>query len=276
VTAPINNSTILAAKTGHRGNCRRMANIELDNVALHFRVRQKSKVTLKEYVLHHMYRKSKNPYVQVRALDGVSLRLKDGDRVGIIGHNGAGKSTLLRLLAGIYPPTSGTRNVCGRISSLFDLALGFEMDSTGWENINFRSYLLGETPKTIAPKRQEIADFSELGDFLNTPVRYYSAGMLVRLAFAISTAIEPEILLVDEVLSVGDLAFQNKARARMKKMMESARVIVMVSHDLDSIAQVCQNGILLDHGKMVQAGPMKDVIAAYKARVQPHAPARAA
>src|SRR5580704_5831238 len=152
-----------------------MASIELDNVALHFKVRQKSKVTLKEYVVRHMYRKSVNPYIQVRALDGVSLSLKDGDRIGVIGHNGAGKSTLLRLLAGIYPPTSGVRNVQGRISSLFDLSLGFEMDSTGWENINFRSYLMGETPKTIAPKRQEIADFTELGDFLDTPVRYYSA-----------------------------------------------------------------------------------------------------
>jgi ABC-type polysaccharide/polyol phosphate transport system ATPase subunit len=253
-----------------------MASIELDNVALHFRVRQKSKVTLKEYVLHHMYRKSANPYVQVRALDGVSLNLKDGDRVGIIGHNGAGKSTLLRTLAGIYPPTSGVRSVEGRISSLFDLTLGFEMESTGWENINFRSYLMGETPKTIAPRLKEIAEFTELGNFLDTPVRYYSAGMLVRLAFAISTAIEPEILLVDEVLSVGDLAFQHKARARMKKMMETARIIVMVSHDLENIAQVCSTGVLLDHGKMIQYGPMKDVIAAYKARVQPPAPARAA
>jgi lipopolysaccharide transport system ATP-binding protein len=253
-----------------------MASIELDNVALHFKVRQKSKVTLKEYVVRHMYRKSVNPYIQVRALDGVSLSLKDGDRIGVIGHNGAGKSTLLRLLAGIYPPTSGVRNVQGRISSLFDLSLGFEMDSTGWENINFRSYLMGETPKTIAPKRQEIADFTELGNFLDTPVRYYSAGMLVRLAFAISTAIEPEILLVDEVLSVGDLAFQQKALARIRKMMESARLIVMVSHDLDNIAKVCNTGILLDHGKMIHVGPMNEVIAAYRARVKPLAPARAA
>jgi len=253
-----------------------MASIELDNVSLHFKVRQKSKVTLKEYVLHHMYRKSVNPYVRVRALDGVSMNLKDGDRIGIIGHNGAGKSTLLRLLAGIYPPTRGVRSVTGRISSLFDLSLGFEMESSGWENINFRSYLMGETPKTIALKRQAIADFTELGNFLDTPVRYYSAGMLVRLAFAISTAVEPEILLVDEVLSVGDLAFQQKALARMKKMMESASIIVMVSHDLGSIANVCNTGILLDHGKMVQVGPMHDVIATYKARVNPPAPARAA
>src|SRR5260221_208123 len=244
-----------------------MASIELDAVSLHFRVRQKRKVTLKEYVIHHLYRKSVNPYIEVRALDGVNLSLKDGDRVGIIGHNGAGKSTLLRLLAGIYPPTSGTRIVDGRISSLFDITLGFEMESNGWENINFRSFLMGETPKTIAPRRQEIAEFSELGDFLNMPVRYYSAGMLVRLAFAISTAIEPEILLVDEVLSVGDLSFQNKARARLEKMMQSARVMVMVSHDLDSLAQVCRTGLWMDHGKVRRVGPIKEVIAAYTAQV---------
>jgi ABC-type polysaccharide/polyol phosphate transport system ATPase subunit len=245
-----------------------MASIELDDVSLHFRVRQKRTTTLKEYLVHHMYRKSVNPYVEVRALDRVSLHLKDGDRVGILGHNGAGKSTLLRLLAGIYPPTGGTRTVTGRICSLFDITLGFEMESTGWENINYRAYLMGETPRTIRPKRKEIAEFAELGDFLNMPVRYYSAGMLVRLAFAISTAAEPEVLLVDEVLSVGDLAFQQKARARMEKMMHTARVIVMVSHDLDNLAQVCQTGIWMDHGRVRQIGPMREVIAAYRAHFE--------
>jgi len=245
-----------------------MARIELDNASLHFRVRQKRRVTLKEYLIHHLYRKSVNPYVEVRALDQVTLSLNDGDRVGILGHNGAGKSTLLRLLAGVYPPTSGRREVTGRVGSLFDITLGFEMESTGWENIDYRSYLLGETPKSIAPKRQEIADFTELGDFLNMPVRYYSAGMLVRLAFAISTASEPEVLLVDEVLSVGDMSFQHKARARMQKMMNAARVIVMVSHDLDSLASVCETGIWMDHGRVRQLGPMREVIAAYTAEVE--------
>src|SRR5207302_6344643 len=180
------------------------------------------------------------------------------------GHNGAGKSTLLKVLAGIYPPSRGRRVVEGRISSLFDIALGFEMDASGWENMAFRGYLQGETPQTIRAKMQPIADFTELGGFLDMPVRYYSAGMLVRLAFSIATAIEPEVLLVDEVLSVGDRAFQEKARKRMRQMMAQAELMVVVSHDLGSLARLCERGIWLDHGKIVMQGPIDDVIAAYK------------
>ncbi|MGH7193465.1 MAG: ABC transporter ATP-binding protein, partial [Candidatus Saccharimonadales bacterium] len=171
---------------------------------------------------------------------------------------------LLRLLAGIYPPTSGQRRVSGQISSLFDIALGFEADATGWENIGYRSYLQGETPRTIRDKIDAIAEFSELGDFLNMPVRYYSAGMSVRLAFAIATAIEPEILLVDEVLSVGDLAFQEKARHRMREMMSKAKIIIMVSHDLGAIAKLCDRAVWMDHGTIRLSGPTAEVIAAYE------------
>src|SRR5262245_47267171 len=249
-----------------------MASIELNDVSLHFHVRQKRKVSLKEYLIHHLYSKSINPYVEVRALNGVSLTMKEGDRVGIIGHNGAGKSTLLRLLAGVYPPTSGERMVSGRISSLFDITLGFEQESTGWENINYRSFLMGETPKSIAAKRQEIADFSELGNFLNMPVRYYSAGMLVRLGFAISTSIEPENLVNDEVFGVGDRAFQQKAKIRMDQMAKSARIMVMISHDMEIMARICTTGIWMDHGKVRQSGPMVDVIRAYTAFVRSQQP----
>ncbi|MFL5338829.1 MAG: ABC transporter ATP-binding protein [Gemmataceae bacterium] len=245
-----------------------MATIDLDDVSLYFHVRQKRRVTMKEFVIHQLFRSSANPYIEVRALDHVDLHLQDGERVGIIGANGAGKSTLLRLLAGIYPPTKGKRAVSGRISSLFDITLGFEMDSTGWENIYYRGYLLGETPRSIEAKKQQIAEFSELGDFLNMPVRYYSAGMMVRLAFSISTAIEPEVLLVDEVLSVGDMAFQHKARQRMKAMMANASLLVMVSHDLDSLCKICNRGLWLAHGRLVQAGPMAEVVQAYQADVQ--------
>jgi ABC-type polysaccharide/polyol phosphate transport system ATPase subunit len=245
-----------------------MAQIDLDRVGLTFHVRKCGRVSLKEFLVRQLYRSARNPIMEVRALQDVSLHIGEGERVGIIGHNGAGKSTILKLLAGIYPPTSGRRLVEGQISSLFDIALGFEQDASGWENICYRGYLQGETPATIKDKVQGIADFSELGDFLNMPVRYYSAGMMVRLAFSIATAIEPEILLVDEVLSVGDMAFQQKARLRMREMMDAARLIVMVSHDLTSLAQFCTRGIWMDHGSLRMDGPMDKVIAAYTASVQ--------
>ncbi len=241
-----------------------MASIDLDHASLQFRVRQSRRITFKEFLVRGLFRQSVNPWIEVRALEDLDLHLRDGDRLGVIGHNGAGKSTLLKLIAGIYPPTRGKRAVAGRISSLFDIALGFEMEANGWENISYRGYLQGETPRSLRSKVQQIAEFSELGDFLNMSVRYYSAGMLVRLAFAIATAIEPEILLIDEVLSVGDLAFQQKARQRMKEMMAQARLMVMVSHELPTLPAVCNKGAWMSHGRIVMTGPIDDVVAAYK------------
>jgi ABC-type polysaccharide/polyol phosphate transport system ATPase subunit len=240
-----------------------MARVHLDHVHLTFRIRQQYQITLKEYLVRRMYRQAINPLREVQALCDVSFDLRPGDRLGVIGANGAGKSTLLKLLAGIYQPTSGRRHVAGRISSLFELALGFEMEASGRQNILYRGYLQGETPRTIRAKLDEIAAFSELGDFLDSPVRYYSAGMMVRLAFSIATAIEPEILLVDEVLGAGDLAFQQKARQRMQDMMAKAQIIVLVSHDLDSLARLCEHGLWLDHGRVRAHGPMNQVIEAY-------------
>ncbi len=253
-----------------------MARITMDRVSLTFRVRQKQRITLNELVLKHFLRRAANPYLTVHALDDFSLDIASGERVGIIGHNGAGKSTLLRVLAGIYPPTGGRLEVEGRISSLFDIALGFELDATGWENICYRGYLQGETPKTIKDKMQPIADFSELGQFLNTSVRYYSAGMRLRLAFSIATAIEPEILLVDEVLSVGDMAFTEKATRRMKEMMDKAQLIVMVSHDLESVRKFCHRVVWMDHGKVRQVGGPDEIIDAYTSWVEEnvHAPGK--
>jgi lipopolysaccharide transport system ATP-binding protein len=245
-----------------------MAIIDLDKVGLTFKVREKGRIAFKEFLVRRLFWKSVNPYREVRALQNVTLKMGDGQRIGIIGHNGAGKSTLLKLLAGIYPPTSGKRIVKGRISSLFDIALGFEVDASGWENIAYRSYLQGETPKSLRSKIDPIAEFSELGDFLNMPVRYYSAGMIVRLAFSIATAIEPEILLVDEVLSVGDMAFQEKARQRIHEMIAKAELIVVVSHDLESLAKVCNQAIWMDHGTVRQTGPVQEIIDAYKDSVQ--------
>lgn len=245
--------------------------IELEDVGLVFHVRRHGRVSLKEYVVNGLFRRRRENQMQVRALEGIHLRVGEGERLGIIGHNGAGKSTLLKLLAGVYPPTSGRREVHGRISSLFDLTLGFEMDATGWENIHYRGYLQGETPRSIEAKMQTIAEFSELGEFLDMPVRYYSSGMLVRLAFSIATAIEPEILIVDEVLSAGDLNFQAKARGRIRGLISSARAVILVSHDLDSLAVLCDRVIWLDHGRIRLDGSPEEVIAAYK---QPRDPSQ--
>lgn len=240
-----------------------MTSIDLENVSLFFRVRRNRRIALKDFIVNQMFRKSMNPYMEVRALSNVSLTIREGDRLGVVGHNGAGKSTLLKLLAGVYPPTAGTRFVNGQVSSLFELQLGFEPEASGWENIAYRGYLQGETPKTIKTKLQEIAEFSELGEFLNTPVRHYSSGMLVRLAFSVASAIDPEILLVDEVLSAGDMAFQNKCRQRMEEMIAKAHLIVMVSHDLESLSEFCNRAIWLDHGQIRRAGSTDDVIAEY-------------
>jgi ABC-type polysaccharide/polyol phosphate transport system ATPase subunit len=248
-----------------------MARIELDDIGLTFRLRQAKRLSLKEYLLNMMFLLRRNPLVCVHALDGVNFSAGDGDRIGVIGHNGAGKSTLLKLLAGIYPPTRGIRRVEGKICSLFDITLGFEPDATGRENIVYRAYLQGETPKSLRGKIREIEEFSELDSFLDTPVRYYSAGMAVRLAFSIATAIEPEVLLVDEVLGVGDLAFQLKARKRMKEMMANARLMVMVSHDLQSIKQMCNRVLWLEHGRVAAEGPAADVVDEYVRKVVPSA-----
>jgi ABC-type polysaccharide/polyol phosphate transport system ATPase subunit len=251
-----------------------MALIELNDVGLTFRVRTYGRITFKEYLLKGMFRRRRTAIMEVKALENIDLELVDGHRVGIIGHNGAGKSTLLRVLAGVYAPTAGRRVLVGRVASLFEITLGFEMDANGWENISFRGYFQGETPRSLRGKVAEIAEFSELGDFLNMPLRYYSAGMLVRLAFSIATTIDPEILLIDEMLGAGDLAFQTKARQRLEELMHRARIVVMVSHDLSSIASFCDRVVWLDHGRIRECGRPEQVITNYQH--QAHAPERQA
>jgi ABC-type polysaccharide/polyol phosphate transport system ATPase subunit len=245
-----------------------MALVDLQNVGLTFRVRADGRVTFKEYLVRGLFFKRASSTITVEALQDVNLHLRDGDRLGIIGANGAGKSTLLRVLAGIYTPSVGRRHVVGKIASLFDITLGFEPEASGWENIAFRSYFQGETPRTLRGKVAEIAEFSELGDFLKMPVRYYSAGMMVRLAFSIATTIEPEILIVDEVLSVGDLSFQHKARERITQLLDHAHIVVMVSHDLTSIANLCDQVMWLDRGRVRMVGASRAVIEAYEQEAQ--------
>ncbi len=242
-----------------------MASIQVENLSLAFHRRWAAGRTLKEMVFGSFRRKRPDrPADDVEALRGVTFAVREGERLGVIGHNGAGKSTLLRVLAGVYRPSSGVCRIEGRVSSLFDISLSFEPDANGWQNILYRGYLQRESPRSIRSKAASIAEFSGLGPALDMPVRYYSSGMLVRLAFSISTAIEPEILLVDEVLGAGDLGFQEKARARMRELIGRARVIVLVSHDLTSLSQLCDRVLWLDHGKVRQLGQPAPTVAAYR------------
>ena len=240
-----------------------MASIDVTDASVTFTATQSKQVTLKEYLLKGLFRKSVNPQVAIHALSGINLTARDGDRVGIIGHNGAGKTTLLKLLAGIYTPTAGTSRVEGRVCSLFDISVGFENEATGWENIVYRSYLQGESPASLRDKMQEIAEFSELGEFLSIPVKNYSAGMRMRLAFAIATAAQPEVLLVAEVLAVGDMALQIKATARVRAMVSVSRLMVVVSHDLNTVRDTCTKVVWMRKGQVVQEGPPAEVVAAY-------------
>lgn len=201
----------------------------------------------------------------VHAIDDVSISLKDGDRLAIIGHNGAGKSSLLKLIAGIYPPTIGIRKVDGTISSMFELATGFEMEQNGWNNIYLRGLMLGQKPEEIKSKMKEIAEFSELGSFLNMPVKYYSSGMFIRLAFSVSTAIEPDILLLDEVIAAGDAGFLEKANRRMNEMVSTSKILVYVTHNMQSAIDMCNQCVWMERGHILMQDEPKKVVSAYLA-----------
>ena len=200
----------------------------------------------------------------VHAIKNMNVVIGDGERVAVIGHNGAGKSTFLKVVSGIYPPSSGTVKVEGKISSMFELSTGFEMEQNGWNNIYLRGLMLGETPKSIREKMMEIAEFSELGDFLNMPVKYYSSGMFVRLAFSVSTAIRPDILLLDEVVAAGDAEFMRKAKKRMQDMMERSKIMVLVTHSMQDALELCGRGIWLESGNVMMDGPVETVVKMYQ------------
>ena len=202
--------------------------------------------------------------VVVKALDGLTFEIHEGDRIGLLGHNGSGKTTLLRTLAGIYEPVSGVLRTKGHAFPLFDLQLGMDQDATGIENIWMRSKLLGLTTQQIKDALDGIAEFTELGEYLYMPIRTYSTGMMLRLAFAISTAIPPEILILDEMIGAGDAAFIARANARLKDFLTKAGILVIASHAMQILRQWCNKGMLLQHGKLIAYGPIEDVIARYE------------
>jgi len=190
-------------------------------------------------------------HVTVTALDALNFEFKPGDRIGLVGHNGSGKTTLLRVLSGIYAPTAGEFRLHGKVASLLDVSMGLDPDATGYENIYLRGILDGYLPQEIRDRTEEIADFSELGEYLNLPVRTYSSGMMLRLAFAISTSIDADILIMDEWLSVGDADFGLKAAARLDSLVNKASILVLASHSPELISRVCNREIRLEHGRMV-------------------------
>jgi len=189
--------------------------------------------------------------VVIRALNGLSFEFREGDRVGIVGHNGSGKSTLLRAIAGAYEPVSGTLDVAGRLATMLSITLGMDTESTGYENIFLRATIMGLRNREIAPLVEEICTFSELGDYIHMPMRTYSSGMSMRLAFAISTSVPADIVLMDEWMSVGDAEFSNKAQIRLRAMLDNAHMLFLASHDEKLIRRNCNKIMHLDHGEIV-------------------------
>jgi lipopolysaccharide transport system ATP-binding protein len=244
-----------------------MASIEFSSVCVDFPIYNANGRSLKKRLIQvatgGQLGADQQGRVVVRALENLSFSMKDGDRVGLLGHNGAGKSTLLRLLSGVYAPSSGTARISGEIGSLIDISLGIDPEATGRENIYLRGGLLGMTRPEINSQIEEIVEFSELGDFVDMPLRTYSTGMHLRLAFAVSTIVRPEILLMDEWLSVGDEGFKHKAEIRMTELVRSTNILVIASHSRDLVLRTCNRVLWLEHGKIRMDGDPYSVCQAY-------------
>jgi lipopolysaccharide transport system ATP-binding protein len=205
----------------------------------------------------------------VEALHGITLDIRDGERLGVLGHNGAGKTSLLRLIGGIYPPTSGTVETSGSIRSLTDFTLGMDTNASGRKNILFRLVFMGYSFSEAEKAADAIIEFSELGEFIDLPVRTYSSGMFVRLAFSVSTHFAPDILLLDEVIGAGDIAFQQKALGRIRELFSRSRIIVLAAHDLNAIQNYCTRAVILSQGRVVAEGNPESMVKAYQASFAP-------
>lgn len=241
------------------------ARIDLNHIDMYYPSNIYNATTIKQELFSLLkLEKKKKALKDVHALKNLDLHIKAGERVGVIGRNGSGKSTLLKTIAGIYPVENGTVDVEGKIMALFDIILGFDLESTGRENIMYRGLLLGATPDEIRAQTQEIIDFSELGEFIDYPVKSYSSGMLVRLAFSVSTSLPGQILLLDEVIAAGDIGFIAKAQKRMLDLIDEAEIMVFVTHNLQMAQEICNRVILLNHGVVLDDGKPEEVIRHYK------------
>lgn len=244
-----------------------MAGIEFKNVCVEIPVYNASGRSLKKKLMKMttggQLEMSQNNCVIVQALENINFTLKDGDRLGVLGHNGAGKSTLLRVLSRVYEPTSGVVRVDGSMGSLIDISLGIDPEFTGRENAYFRGRLLGLSKAEINARMDEIIEFSELGHYADMPLRTYSTGMHMRLAFAVSTMLRSDILLMDEWLSVGDESFINKAEKRMRELVEASNILVIASHSRELILNTCNRVIWLEHGRIKMDDIPERVVDAY-------------
>ena len=242
------------------------SSVEFHDVSLRYRILAERGITsLKEWAIRWLTRRM--GYQELVALSGVSFQVPRGNTLGIIGHNGAGKSTLLRVAAGILQPTLGTAIVRGHQAPVIELGLGFEGELSGRENIYFNGALLGRSPADMEARIDEIIDFSELTEFIDRPIRTYSTGMVARLAFAVATTVDADILLLDEVLAVGDASFRLKCHERLHSFRETGVTILLVSHDLEAVSNLCDEALWLDRGVVRASGPAPEVVAKYRASV---------
>jgi ABC-type polysaccharide/polyol phosphate transport system ATPase subunit len=247
-----------------------LPSLRLRNVSVEFPIYSGGSRSLKKLLFntttHGNLARDARDRITVQALTGVSLDIEHGDRLAIIGANGAGKSTLLKVLAGIYDPTHGRVHASGRISALLTASLGLNPDATGRENIINRAMYMDVRPRDMYDRIDEIAEFTELGYYLDMPVRTYSSGMMVRLCFAVATSLQPEILLMDEWLGAGDAAFLAKARRRMEAFVANSSIMVLASHSMPLLQEWCNRAILLDHGRIVCVGDVAEIADIYETR----------
>jgi ABC-type polysaccharide/polyol phosphate transport system ATPase subunit len=236
--------------------------IVLDNISVRYRAADQRIRTFKEYAIRLLKRQVN--FKNFSALNGVSLQVNEGETLGVIGRNGAGKSTLLKVISRVLIPTEGRVRLRGKVSPLIELGAGFHPELTGMENIFLNGTLLGHSRKEIESRLDEIIEFAELEAFINSPIRTYSSGMVARLGFSISTSWKPDILIIDEILSVGDINFREKSGLRMQKYREEGTGALLVSHNLDTIESLCTKAIWLDHGEVKIEGAVKDVVNAYR------------
>lgn len=238
-----------------------MSIIEANHVTMTYRLTKNRVASMKEYVVALLTRKLQ--YEEFHALNDVSFTVEKGEVVGLIGNNGAGKSTMLKVISGILKPTSGSVTVRGNVVPMLELGSGFDFELSGRENIFLNGAILGYDEDFLKAKYQEILDFSELHEFIEQPLRTYSSGMIMRLAFSIATVVEPQILIVDEILAVGDAAFQEKSRTRMLELMSGGTTVLMVSHDIGQIRALCNCAVWLEHGCVKMIGKADAVCNAY-------------